>query len=149
MRRENNVMASYNTIYNFKNPVRHFFDIDNLVFRNPGSIDIEDTCWTVPVKFRVMKDETDFRTLKFPNILQLVVAYEHFKIFPEFNNPCALEPDHKRLSVKMDTGDFEIGSYERQLKIDLDNLCIYDNLLRLDIEDFYGVYIRIIWILED
>lgn len=25
-------MTLYNTIYNFKNPVRYFFDIDNLIF---------------------------------------------------------------------------------------------------------------------
>ena len=116
-------MVSYNTIYNFKNPVRHFFDIDNLIFRNPGAIDIEDTSWTVPIKFRVLKEESDFRTLKFPNILQLVIAYEHFKTFPEFSNPHELEPIHKRLSAKMDTGDFAIGSFEDQLQADFNNLC--------------------------
>lgn len=131
-------MALYNTIYNFKNPVRHFFDIDNLIFRNPGAIDIEDTTWTVPVKFRVLKDEKDFRTLKFPNIVQLAVAYEHFKTLPSFNNPHGLEPTHKRLSAKMDTGDFAIGSFEEQLQTDFNNLCVYDNLLRLDIKEFYG-----------
>ena len=131
-------MISYNTIYNFKNPVRHFFDIDNLIFRNPESIDIEDTSWTVPVKFRVLKDESDFRTLKFPNILQLAIAYEHFKFFPEFGDPYKLEQNHKRLSAKLDTGDFTIGSFESQLQTDFNNLCIYDNLLRLDIKEFYG-----------
>lgn len=131
-------MASYNTIYNFKNPVRLFFDIDNLIFRQPESIDIENTCWTIPVKFRVLKNESGFRTLKFPNILQLAIAYEHFKSFPEFNNPYELESSHKRLSAKMDTGDFSIGSFEKHLQIDFNNLCIYDNLLRLDIKDFYG-----------
>lgn len=131
-------MGSYNTIYNFKNPVRHFFDIDNLSFPNIGTIDIENTSWTVPVKFRVLKDESDFRTLKFPNILQLAIAYEHFKSFPEFSNPHELEPTHKRLSAKMDTGDFTIGSFEEQLQTDFNNLCVYDNLLRLDIKDFYG-----------
>lgn len=131
-------MMAYNTIYNFKNPVRHFFDIDNLIFRNPGTIDIDDTCWTVPVKFRILKDDSGFRTLKFPNILQLVIAYEHFNTFPEFENPYNLEQNHKRLSAQMDTGDFTIGSFENQIKMDFNNLCIYDNLLRLDIKDFYG-----------
>lgn len=131
-------MVSYNTMYNFKNPVRHFFDIDNLIFRHPETIDIEDTCWTVPVKFRVLKDEFGFRTLKFPNILQLAIAYEHFKTFSEFSNPHGLEPTHKRLSAKMETGDFAIGSFEEQLQTDFNNLCVYDNLLRLDIKDFYG-----------
>lgn len=38
----------------------------------------------------------------------------------------------------MDTGDFSIGSFEKQLQTDFDNLCVYDNLLKLDIKDFYG-----------
>lgn len=132
------IVVDYNTIYNFKNPVRHFFDINNLIFKNPGSIDIEDTCWTVPVKFRVLKDESNFRTLKFPNILQMAIAYEHFKSFDEFTNTFNLEPNHKRLSVHLETGDFSIGSFEKQLQSDYYNLCVYDNLLRLDIKNFYG-----------
>ena len=103
-----------------------------MIFRNLGAIDIGNTTWTVPVKFRVLKDENDFRTLKFPNIIQLAVAYEHFKAFPSFNNPYGLEPTHKRLNAKMDTGDFAIGSFEEQLQTDFNNLCVYDNLLRLD-----------------
>lgn len=105
-------MPEYNNIYNFKNPVRHFLNIDNLIFRNPESIDINDTSWTVPVKFRVLKNESDFRTLKLPNILQFAVAYEHFKDFPEFCDPYGMEEKHKRLSAKLNTGDFTIGSFE-------------------------------------
>lgn len=131
-------MTTYNTIYNFKNPVRHFFNIDNLIFHNPESIDIEKTCWTTPVKFRVLKDDSGFRTLKFPNIIQLVIAYEHFKGFPEFADPYNLEPSHKRLSSKLSTGDFTIGSFEEKLQKDFANLCVYDNLLKLDIKEFYG-----------
>lgn len=131
-------MPEYNNIYNFKNPVRHFLNIDNLIFRNPESIDINDTSWTVPVKFRVLKNESDFRTLKLPNILQFAVAYEHFKDFPEFCDSYGMEEKHKRLSAKLNTGDFTIGSFEDQLQTDFNNLCIYDNLMKLDIKDFYG-----------
>ena len=39
----------YNNIYNFKNPIRHFINIDNIIFpTSPASIDIDDTCWTKP-----------------------------------------------------------------------------------------------------
>lgn len=37
-----NIM-DYNNIYNFKNPIRHFINIDNLIFpTSPASIDIDD-----------------------------------------------------------------------------------------------------------
>ena len=43
-----NIM-DYNNIYNFKNPIRHFINIDNIIFpTSPASIDIDDTCWTKP-----------------------------------------------------------------------------------------------------
>ena len=49
-----------------------------------------------------------------------------------------MEEKHKRLSAKLNTGDFTIGSFEDQLQTDFNNLCIYDNLMKLDIKDFYG-----------
>lgn len=130
---------TYNNIYNFKNPIRHFVNIDKLIYPSTiSSLDIEDTCWTKPIKFRIQKDEEGFRTLKLPNIIQTVCAYEHFKSFPEFLSPQNFDPDHKRLSPVIDTGDFKIGAYDEQLGNDFNNLCIYDNLLRLDIKEFYG-----------
>jgi hypothetical protein len=130
---------SYNNIYNFKNPIRHFINIDWLNYpSNISALDIEDTCWTQPIKFRIQKDADGFRTLKLPNILQTVCAYEHFKNFPDFSNPQNLDIDHKMLSPVMETGDFKIGAYDEQLENDFNNLCIYDNLLRLDIKEFYG-----------
>lgn len=130
---------AYNNIYNFKNPIRHFINIDNLKFDSAiSTLDIENTCWTLPIKFRIQKDDKSFRTLKLPNILQLVCAYEHFKDFPEFINPQNLDSNYKRLLPEMSTGDFKIGTYDEQLENDFDNLCVYDNLLRLDIKEFYG-----------
>ena len=132
-------IMDYNNIYNFKNPIRHFINIDHLSFpTNPSSIDIDDTCWTKPFKFTIRKTENSFRTLKMPNILSLVCAYEHFKNFPYFNDPQQLDMEHKRLSAKLDTGDFAIGEYDIQLENDFEELCVYDNLIKLDIKEFYG-----------
>ena len=56
---------SYNNIYNFKNPIKHFIDIDSLIFSPTiSTLDIEDTCWTIPIKFKINKDNTSFRTLR-------------------------------------------------------------------------------------
>lgn len=129
----------YNNIYNFKNPIRHFINIDTLLFpTNPASIDIEDTCWTKPFKFTIQKNEDSFRTLKIPNIISLTCAYEHFKGLPHFNDPQQLDPNHKRLSARLNTGDFAIGEYDIQLENDFEELCVYDNLIKLDIKEFYG-----------
>lgn len=130
---------SYNNIYNFKNPIRHFINIDNLSFpTNMTTLDIDDTCWTMPFKFRIKKNSNSFRTLKLPNIIALICAYERFKGFNNFTNPQILDPEHKRLSANMDTGDFKVGEYDEQLGNDFNNLCIYDNLIKLDIKEFYG-----------
>lgn len=130
---------SYNNIYNFKNPIRHFINVDKLIFpTNISSLNIDDTCWTLPIKFRIQKNDSSFRTLKLPNILQTICAYEHLKSFPEFTCPQNLDLDHKRLAPEMDTGDFKIGEFDKQSENDFNNLCIYDNLLRLDIKEFYG-----------
>lgn len=129
----------YNNIYNFKNPIRHFINIDNIIFpTSPASIDIDDTCWTKPIKFTIRKNDNSFRTLKLPNIISLTCAYEHFKTFPHFDDPQQLDTSHKRLSVRLNTGDFAIGEYDVQLENDFEELCVYDNLIKLDIKEFYG-----------
>ena len=133
-----NIM-DYNNIYNFKNPIRHFINIDNIIFpTSPASIDIDDTCWTKPIKFTIRKNDNSFRTLKLPNIISLTCAYEHFKTFPHFDDPQQLDTSHKRLSVRLNTGDFAIGEYDVQLENDFEELCVYDNLIKLDIKEFYG-----------
>ena len=111
----------YNNIYNFKNPIRHFINIDNIIFpTSPASIDIDDTCWTKPIKFTIRKNDNSFRTLKLPNIISLTCAYEHFKTFPHFDDPQQLDTSHKRLSVRLNTGDFAIGEYDVQLENDFE-----------------------------
>lgn len=133
-----NIM-DYNTIYNFKNSIRHFICIDSLTFPTPpSSIDIENTCWTKPIKFTIRKNNDSFRTLKIPNIISLTCAYEHFRNFQHFSDIQLLDNIHKRMSTRSNTGDFAIGEYDIQLENDFNELCVYDNLIKLDIKEFYG-----------
>lgn len=128
-----------NNIYNFKNPVKHFLNIDGLIFpNNISSFDIGSLDWAEPVAFRIHKDGDKYRTLKMPNILNLVAAYHHFKNMPYFDKIQNMDSAHKRLSANIETGDFAAGEYDFQLENDFNNLCIYDNLIRLDIKEYYG-----------
>lgn len=132
-------MSFYNNLYNFKNTIRHFININSLIFPdNIESFDIDNLAWSEPFKYRVRKSADSFRTLKIPNILVFVAAYEQMKKFPFFNNPTKLDEAHKRLSVNVNAGEFSIGSFEEGLKKDFERLCIYDNLLKIDIKEFYG-----------
>ncbi|PGS03269.1 hypothetical protein [Bacillus pseudomycoides] len=135
-----------NNLYNFKNAVKHFLDIDNLKLPpNISSFDIRKLIWVVPFNFRVKKQEGKYRTLKMPNILNFVVAYEHFKDLSNFENIQNLDPLHKRLSANIDTGDFVSGEYDRQLEEDFSRLCVYDQLLKMDIKEYYGrIYTHLI-----
>lgn len=129
----------YNNLYNFKNPIRHFIDVDNLTYpRNIGAYVLNDMSWTKPIKFNVRKERDSFRTLKMPNLLIFAASYEKFKNMPNFMEPNRLDCNHKRLKVNIAIGEFEIGSYEDSLKEDFERLCVYDILLKLDIKEFYG-----------
>lgn len=128
-----------NNIYNFKNPVKHFLNIDNMIFpADIATFKIDKLDWTEPFNFRIRKDNDKYRTLKMPNVLNLVAAYYHFKDLPEFEDIQCMDWGHKRLSANIDTGDFTSGEYDVQLEDDFNNLCIYDNLIRLDIKEYYG-----------
>ena len=127
---------SLNNIYNFRNPIRHFLNIDAI--KKVSITNINDLCWTEPFPFRVKKQEDEYRTIKMPNIINFIHAYEHYKDLPSFNNVNALDPNHKRLTANTETGDFVTGEYDRQLDDDLEKLAVYDNLLKLDIKDCYG-----------
>ncbi|KAB2488382.1 RNA-dependent RNA polymerase family protein [Priestia endophytica] len=135
-----------NNLYNFKNAVKHFLDIDSLKMpENISSFDIRNLSWVDPFNFRVKKQEDKYRTLKMPNILNFVVAYEHFKDLSSFDNVQNLDPVHKRLSTNLDTGDFVSGEYDRQLEEDFNRLCVYDQLLKMDIKEYYGrIYTHLI-----
>lgn len=144
-------MADYNNLYNFKNTIRHFVNINNLIFPDDiESFEISKLAWSAPFKYRIRKDTNIFRTLKIPNILVFVAAYEKMKGLPSFDNPTDLDVTHKRLSVNVSAGEFSIGSFEACLKKDFENLCIYDRLIKIDIKEFYGrIYTHLIGMGDD
>lgn len=128
-----------NNLYNFKNPVKNFLNIESI--KLPDNIyyyDIEKLCWVEPFNFRVKKHDDKYRTLKMPNILNFACAYEHYKDMANFNDIQNMDISHKRLSANIETGDFVSGEYDKQLEEDFGRLCTYDNLLRMDIKEYYG-----------
>lgn len=128
-----------NNLYNFKNPVKNFLNIDNLDYpENVQNFPVGKLVWTEPIKFRVRKQDDKYRTLRFPNILNFVCAYEAYKNMPNFDNIQEMDSEHKRLSANIETGDFTSGEYDRQLELDFNELCIYDNLIKLDVKEYYG-----------
>lgn len=130
---------NFNNIYNFRNSIRHFVNIDSLNY--PSDIDTFRTTnlsWTVPISFKIQKEGDKFRTIKIPNPLSFMRAYHYYSSLPNFLNLHLIDPNHKRLSANLETGDFTSGEYDRQLNSDFMNLCLYDSLLKLDIEEFYG-----------
>jgi len=128
-----------NNLYNFKNPVKNFLDIDRIKLpSNASSFELEKLCWVEPFNFRVKKKDDKYRTLKMPNILNFACAFEHFKNITDFDNVQSMDPLHKRLSANIETGDFVSGEYDRQLEEDFNKLCTYDNLLKIDIKEYYG-----------
>ncbi|ARD48488.1 hypothetical protein [Sporosarcina sp. P33] len=135
-----------NNLYNFKNSVKHFLDIDALTLPTDlSSFEISNLSWVAPFNFSVKKQDDSYRSLKIPNILNFVVAYEHFKDLSNFDSIQSLDSSHKRLSANIDTGDFVSGEYDRQLEEDFNRLCVYDQLLKLDIKEYYGrIYTHLI-----
>ncbi|MCW6110143.1 hypothetical protein [Clostridium sporogenes] len=126
-----------NNFYNFKNTVRHFLNINSIIYPDRfDEVDIKDLCWTEPVNFRVRKEADKYRILKMPNILNFLCAYKRFKSSEHFLDICTIDI-HKRLVPNLVTGDFAAGVYDEQLERDFQELCIYDNLLKLDIKGYY------------
>lgn len=128
-----------NNLYNFKNPIKHFVNISNMKLPNDlNTLALDNFSWVNPINFRVRKHDDKFRTLKIPNILNFCRAYEEFKDYDSFDYIQSMDPQRKRLSANIETGDFEEGEYDRQLEYDFERLCIYDNLIRIDIKEYYG-----------
>ncbi|MDK0576873.1 hypothetical protein P5F02_07525 [Clostridium perfringens] len=133
-------MSKYDidNIYNFKNTIRHFISIENIeVPFSIENIEIEELSYTEPINFRVRKNENQYRMLRIPNILNFICAYEKFENYKHFSNTSFMD-EHKRLVPNLYTGDFATGVYDSQLEDDLYKLCIYDNLIKLDIKSYYG-----------
>ncbi|MDA8222650.1 MAG: hypothetical protein M0Z35_13360 [Desulfitobacterium hafniense] len=135
-----------NNLYNFKNPVKNFLDIDSIKLPDDlASLNLKKLCWVKPFNFRVKKLDDKYRTLKMPNILNFARSCEYFKNMSNFNDIQSMDSLHKRLSANIETGDFVSGEYDRQLEKDFERLCIYDNLLRMDIKEYYGrIYLHYI-----
>ena len=130
---------NFNNVYNFRNSIRHFVNIDSLNYPSDiATFRITNLSWTVPIPFKIQKEEDKFRTIKIPNPLSFMRAYHYYSALPNFLNLHLIDPNHKRLSANLETGDFTSGEYDRQLNNDFMNLCLYDSLLKLDIEEFYG-----------
>lgn len=128
-----------NNLYNFKNTIRHFINIDNLSYPSDiSSFDTSDLCWTAPIPYRIKKDGDKYRTIKMPNILNFARAYNYYCGLPNFNDINNMDSQHKRLSANIDTGDFVSGQFNEQLNEDFTKLCTYDCLLKLDISEYYG-----------
>lgn len=130
-------MKNFNYLYNFKNPIRHFFNLDNIKFDNLENLQFADLCWTDPVKFKVFKTEESQRTISFPNILNFYHAIKKFESEPNFYSIDRIS-SKKRVSPDLDIGEFSAFSYYDSIKRDVFNLTKYDKLLVLDIKSFYG-----------
>lgn len=129
-----------NNSYNFRNPVRHFVNIEQLNYPTDISTfdPIKELCWTKPMPFRIYKADDRFRTIKMPNILNYVRALEYYNKLPHFTDVMSLDAQHKKLAANLKTGDFVSGNYNSQLNEDFMNLCNYDTLVKLDISEYYG-----------
>ena len=129
-----------NYVYNFRNPVRHFINIESLDM--PADITsfnpVGELSWTKPMSFRVYKADDRFRIIKMPNVLNFVRAYSYYCELPDFSCVKNLDPNHKRLDANLETGDFVSGNYNKQLNDDFVLLCNYDILIKLDISEYYG-----------
>lgn len=76
-----------NNLYNFKNPIKNFLNIDSIIFpEDINNYSIKNLCQTRPIKFRVKKSDDKYRTLKMPNILNFRASYEHFKDLSNFES---------------------------------------------------------------
>ena len=130
-------MFNFNNLYNFKNPIRHFFNLDNMKFSNSEDLVYDDLCWTVPIKFKIFKTEETQRTISFPNILNFYHAINAFQAEKDFYDIKRMSYK-KRVSPDLNIGDFSALSYYTALQNDVFNLTRYDKLLILDIKSFYG-----------
>ncbi len=130
-------MENLNNLYNFKNPIRHFFNLDKIKFENLESLKFKDLGWTEPIKFNIFKTENSQRTLSFPNILNFYVLLKKLETLPNFKDIPNMSTK-KRVSPDLELGEFAILSYDEAIQRDFFNLTKYDKLLMLDIKSFYG-----------
>ncbi len=130
-------MDNFNNLYNFKNPIRHFFNMDHIKFDNSENLKFDDLVWTTPVKFKIFKTEDSLRTICFPNILNYYHAIKNFETENNFYHIKGLS-NKKRVSPDLKTGEFSVMSYYESVQKDTFNLTKYDKLFIMDIKSFYG-----------
>lgn len=134
--------------YCFNNAVRHFLYIDDLIypeFQDTG----ENLSWSSPIKLKIRKDyeSNNYRILKMPNILNFKYCYEYYKTLPNFDKINNISRN-SRMSVNYINGTFKEKSYSKSLNKDLQILCVYDRLLKMDIKSFYDrIYNHIVFAL--
>ncbi len=126
-----------NVLYNFKNPIRHFFNLEQVNFDGAESLEVGDLAWTAPVKFKLFKTEDSQRTIGFPNLLNYYLALRDFWTRDLFFEIPKMS-DKKRVSPDLSTGEFSVLSYARNVQQDAFELTKYDKLVILDIKSFYG-----------
>lgn len=134
--------------YCFNNAVRHFLYIDDLIypeFQDTG----ENLSWASPIKLKIKKDyeSNNYRIIKMPNILNFKYCYEYYKTLPNFDKINDISRN-SRMSVNYNNGTFKEKSYSKSLNKDLQILCVYDRLLKMDIKSFYDrIYNHIVFAL--
>ncbi len=127
-----------NYLYNFKNTIRFFMNIEDLDY---SDVDLGHISWTKPFNFRIRKDDNSFRTLRIPNIYNFKAAYDYYEANIhdgnfDLNNLEGLD-SNKRMEISYELGEFKEKSYDKWQQIDYNMLIKYDLLLRYDIKSFY------------
>ena len=118
----------FNNLYNFKNPIRHFFNLDNFNYESAGNGNINDLAWTAPVTFKIFKNEHEERVISFPNILNYYHALNAFSNEENFYKIQHIG-QRKRVCPDIKVGEFSVMSYSKALQRDAFNLTKYDKLL--------------------
>lgn len=130
-------MNNFNNLYNFKNTIRYFFNLDKLDFKNTENLKFDELAWAKPVKFKIFKTEESQRIISFPNILNFFHTCKSFERESNFFKIKDLSK-RKRVDPDLSIGEFSIFSYENSIQRDFFNLVKFDKLLILDIKNFYG-----------
>lgn len=60
-------MSDLNILYNFKNPIRHFFDLEKIDYSTAKKCVIDDFAWATPTPFKIFKTETTRRVCSCTN----------------------------------------------------------------------------------
>ncbi|MDY0278777.1 MAG: hypothetical protein RBQ97_11910 [Acholeplasma sp.] len=132
-------IGNYNNIYMFKNPIRHFIDINK--FRNLldyNNLNSRNLSWSLPIAYPIRKyyGKEDSRVLNLPNIVNFFILcnkMENETTFPELSDNY-----FTRMTLNLETGDFPSATYKCFVEKDLEYLVKFEYLVILDIKSFYN-----------